>query len=53
MLKDFPGRWANGKAEERKRLLNLILCRVWGLDVAYRFDTIIDIASRRLSSLRA
>ncbi len=32
MLKEFPERWANGDAEERQRLLNKILCRVWVLE---------------------
>jgi site-specific DNA recombinase len=31
-LKEFPERWMKGDAEERQRLLNLILARVWVLD---------------------
>ncbi len=31
-LKEFPERWEKGNAEERQRLLYVILCRVWVLD---------------------
>lgn len=31
-LEEFPERWEKGNAEERQRLLSMILCRVWVLD---------------------